>query len=129
MLVPSLFFNGKCEQAIEQYKMAFGAEVAVIQPFPEEENNKGIMYSEIYMHGQRVMLSDMGGNEPPGFVMVFDDLDDMMKSWEIMKENGEVRFPTQKTEASICEAILRDQFGITWGMMVDEEHPFRKTEQ
>jgi PhnB protein len=128
MLVPSLFFNGKCEEAIEQYKRAFGAEVAVIQPFPEEENNKGIMYSEIYMHGQRVMLSDMGGEEPPGFVMVFDNLDDMMKSWEIMKEGGEVRFAPQKTEASICEAILRDRFGITWGMMVDEEHPFRKKE-
>ncbi|MGD9143596.1 MAG: VOC family protein [Dehalococcoidia bacterium] len=129
MLVPSLFFNGKCEEAIEQYKRAFGADVAVIQPFPEEENNKGIMYSEIYLHGQRMMLSDMGGNEPPGFVIVFDNLDDMMKSWEIMKEGGEVRFPPQKTEASICEAILRDRFGITWGMMVDEEHPFRKKEQ
>ena len=126
MLVPALFFNGKCEEAIEQYKRAFGAEVAVVMPFPEEEHKKGVMHSEIYLHGQRMMLSDTGGNEPPGFVVVFSNLDSMMKSWEIMKEGGEVRFAPQKTNASICEAITRDRFGITWGMMVDEEHPFRK---
>ena len=125
MLVPALFFNGRCEEAIEQYKKAFGAEVAVVMPFPEKEK-KGVSHSEIYLHGQRMMLSDMGGNEPPGFVIVFDNLDQMMESWEIMKEGGEIRFPPQKTEASICEAILKDKFGITWGMMVDQEHPFRK---
>lgn len=127
MLVPSLFFNGKCEEAIERYKQAFGAEVAVTMPFSENDPQQGISYAEIYIHDQRMMVSDMGGNEPPGFVMVFDNLDKMMKSWEIMKEGAEIRFEPQKTEASVCEAILKDKFGITWGMMVDEEHPFRKT--
>ena len=43
MLVPHLYFNGRCEEAIEQYVKAYGAEVKMKITYPEEENKKGII--------------------------------------------------------------------------------------
>lgn len=85
MLVPHLYLNGKCEEAISQYVKAFGAEVKVLIRHSEDEPQKGILHAEIYIHGQRVMLNDIGGNNdytqraPTELVVIYDSVEDLKK--------------------------------------------------
>jgi PhnB protein len=116
MLVPTFFFDGKCQEAIELYKKAFCAEVTRLEPYPEEQHKKGLVDAEIIIHGQKLWLTDEKGS--PGMVAVFDTLEETMKAFEIMKEGGQVTHPPQKTKYSICECALKDRYGVIWGLMV-----------
>ena len=117
MLVPHLYFNGKSEEAISQYVKAFGAEVETVIPYPEEEPQKGVLHAEIFIHGQRIMLND-NDLGPPCLVVIYDNKDDLMQSYEIMKEGGEVTAAMIETDYSPCVVGFRDKFGIDWAFMV-----------
>ena len=65
-----LYFNGRCQEAIAQYVKAFGAEVKDVIPYPEEEHKKGVLHSEIFIHGQRVMMNDEAFGHPD-MVVIF----------------------------------------------------------
>ena len=117
MLVPHLYFNGKSEEAISQYVKAFGAEVETVIPYPEEEPQKGVLHAEIFIHGQRIMLNDEDLG-PPCLVVIYDNKEDLMKSYEIMKEGGEDTSPMLETDYSPCVVGFRDRFGIDWAFMV-----------
>jgi len=117
MLVPHLYLSGRCEEAIDQYVKAFGAEVKVVIPYPEEEHKKGIRHSEIYIHGQRIMMNDEDLG-PPDMVVIYDNQEDLMHTYEIMKEEGQVTAPMIETDYSPCVVGLRDKFGVKWGFMV-----------
>jgi len=117
MLVPHLYLNGRSEEAIEQYVKAFGAEVETVIPYPGDEPQKGILHAEIFIHGQRIMLND-NDLGPPGLVVIYDNEEDLMQSYEIMKEGGEVTAPIIETDYSPCVVGFRDRFGIDWAFMV-----------
>ena len=119
MLVPHLYFNGKCEEAIAQYVRAFGAEVKQVITYPEEEHKKGIMHSEILIHGQMVMMNDNDFG-PPDLIVIYKNREELMHSYEIMKEGGQVTAPMMETDYSPCVVGLRDRFGVKWGLMVIE---------
>jgi len=124
MLVPHLYLNGKCEEAISQYVKAFGAEVKVLIRHSEDEPQKGILHAEIYIHGQRVMLNDIGGNNdytqraPTELVVIYDSVEDLKNSYEIMKEGSQTISPMEATFYSPCVVEFWDRFGIPWGFMV-----------
>ncbi len=117
MLVPHIYFNGRCKEAIDQYIRAFGAEVKANIPYPEEENKRGIMHSEISIHGQRVMMNDENLGTPD-LIVIYKNKEELLKSYEIMKEGGEVTAPMIETDYSPCVVGLTDRFGVKWGLMV-----------
>jgi uncharacterized glyoxalase superfamily protein PhnB len=51
-------------------------------------------------------------------VVIYDNKEDLMQSYEIMKEGGEVTAPVQETDYSPCVVGFRDRFGIDWAFMV-----------
>jgi PhnB protein len=124
MLVPHLYLNGRCEEAISLYVKAFNAEVKVFIPFPENEPQKGVLHSEIYIHGQRIMLNDVHGNiDYPQrgtleLVVIYDNIEELKISYEIMKEGSHTLSPMQATDYSPCVVEFWDKFGIPWGFMV-----------
>jgi len=124
MLVPHLYLNGKCEEAISQYVKAFGAEVKVLIRHSEDEPQKGILHAEIYIHGQRVMLNDIGRNNdytqraPTELVVIYDSVEDLRNSYEIMREGSQTISPMEATFYSACVVEFWDTFGIPWGFMV-----------
>ena len=63
MLIPHLHLNGRCEEAIALYVKGFDATVTCIQKQSEHASEKRIVHAEIYIHNQRVMLNDYGGND------------------------------------------------------------------
>jgi PhnB protein len=125
LYISTLFFNGRCKEAIEQYKKAFGAEVVLSVPFPEGNKKKGIEHSELFIRGHKLWFSDEGA-QGQGQVIVFDTLGELMKAWDIMKGEAEILLAPQETRWSVCEAILKDKFGFTWGFIVYDERTFKK---
>lgn len=117
MLVPHLYFNGKSEEAIDQYVKAFGAEVKLLLHNSEGEPQKGVMHAEIIIHGQRIMLND-NDLGPPALVVIYDNKEELMHSYEILKEGGEVTAEMTTTDYSPCVVGLRDRFRMNWGLMV-----------
>jgi PhnB protein len=117
MLIPHLFFNGRSEEAIARYVEAFGAEVGMVIPYPEGENKKGIMHAEIIIHGQRIMLND-NNLGPPCLVVIYETVEELMRSFEVMKEGGEITAPIIETDYCPCVVGLRDRFGVDWAFMV-----------
>ncbi len=90
----------------------------------EDEPQKGILHAEIYIHGQRVMLNDIGGNNdytqraPTELVVIYDSVEDLKNSYEIMKEGSQTISPMEATFYSPCVVEFWDRFGIPWGFMV-----------
>ena len=75
---PYLFFNGRCEEAVEFYKKALGAEVSMLMRFkdspephppgmlPPGSENK-VMHVSLRVGGATVMASDGRCNGQPNF--------------------------------------------------------------
>jgi PhnB protein len=124
MIVPHLYLNGRCEEAIAQYVEALGAEVKVLLHHPEDGPQKGVMHAEIYIHGQKIMLNDVGPGSadsqraPVELVIIFDNAEDLKKSYKIMKEGSRTISPMEETFYSQCVVEFRDRFGVPWGFMV-----------
>lgn len=62
MLIPYLHLNGCCRDALTFYEKVFYTKTDSIQYVSDTESEKGIIYAEIHIHGQRVTLNDRGGN-------------------------------------------------------------------
>ena len=123
MLVPHLYLSGRCEEAIAQYVKAFGAEVKVLIRNSENDPSKGVMHSEIYIHGQRMMLNDVSGKidntrGTQQLVVIYKTTEELKKSYEIMKEESRTLSPMEETFYSPCVVEFWDKFGILWCFMV-----------
>jgi PhnB protein len=130
LIQPYLFFNGNCEEAIEFYRKALGAEVVCIMRFkdspephapgmvPPGFENK-IMHASFRVGMTTVMASDGCSDEKPGFQgfslsLSLSDESDADKAFAALAEGGQVQMPLAKTFWSPKFGILTDRFGIGW---------------
>ena len=124
MLVPHLYLNGRCEEAISMYMAAFNAEVKVLIRHPQEGPEKEILHAEIYIHGQRIMLNDITGNNEYTergtiqLIVIYDNEEELKNSYKIMEEGSHIVSPMQATKYSPCVIEFCDKFGVHWGFMV-----------
>jgi PhnB protein len=130
---PYLFFNGRCEEAIEFYKNALGAEVLMLMRYKESPeppppgmvpagwDNK-IMHTTLRVGNANVMASD-GCAEGPNFQgfslsLTASDETDAKRKFAALAENGQVRMPLTKTFWSPCFGMVADRFGVGWMVTV-----------
>jgi len=134
-----LFFNGRCEEAIEFYKKVFGAKVEMMmrfkdapegdhKPTPGTENK--IMHSCLRIGDTAVMASDgmaQGNPEFKGFSLTLNAKDgaEADRLFGALAEGGQVRQPLTQTFFSPRFGMLADKFGVGWMIMV--EPPAQKT--
>ncbi|MBA4384611.1 MAG: VOC family protein [Anaerolinea sp.] len=124
MFCTHVYFNGNCQEVIELYKKAFGAEVLTIIPNQTSGKENEVIHSEIKIHDQTLMMNDFGDNEgitkSSGFQLVvqFQSIEQLEESFSILSENGIIIFPKQPTDYSECVVRFIDKFGVTWGMTV-----------
>jgi PhnB protein len=134
MIVPLFQFDKQCEQAIEMYKKAFGAEVTVFMRFseadpkdwtPKNEDEKVFVYhAQMKIGSQRIMLCDNLFNDlPRGHsvypVMTFKTADEVKAAYEVLSDEATIINPIGSTTYSACVAALIDKFGIYWDLMVE----------
>jgi PhnB protein len=141
MLLPSISFQGNCEEAINYYKDAFGAEVKVISYLddamadfgetPEDlgvevkADSKFVTYSEVELFGTTFMLTD--GAEHPmenqnfHFTISFDTEAELRTVFAKLADGGQVvEEPTEQFWAKL-NAYVIDRFGIFWNIMFGVE--------
>lgn len=131
---PYLFFDGRCEEAIEFYKKALGAEVVMLmrvkdspEPpppgrLPPGSENK-IMHAAVRVGTAEFMASDGMCSGKPSFKgfslsLAFADADEAGRVFAAMKEGGKVDMPLGKTFYSPCFGMLTDRFGVQWMVIV-----------
>ena len=130
---PYLFFNGRCEEAIEFYKNALGAEVLMLMRYKESPeppppgmvpagwDNK-VMHTTLRVGNANVMASDgcSEGLNFQGFSLSLTATDeaDAKRKFAALAVNGQVRMPLTKTFWSPCFGMVADRFGVGWMVTV-----------
>jgi PhnB protein len=134
-ITPYLFFSGRCEEALDFYKRALGAEVIQVMRFHESPDpvpegmlqpgfeNK-IMHSAFRIQGTTMMASD-GCNDQAKFngfslALTLGDENQAKQYFFALSEGGTVVMPIGPTFWSPCYGIVTDAFGVQWMVMVLE---------
>ncbi len=125
---PYLFFGGRCEEALEFYRAALGAEIGMLLRFKENPNpDPGAIppgFEDKVMHatlriGETTLMASDGCEETTKFEGFALSLNLPMeeeadRAFNALAEGGEVRMPLQKTFWSPRFGMLTDRFGIAW---------------
>jgi PhnB protein len=131
---PYLFFDGRCEEAIEFYKKAVGAEVEMVMRYRESpeppppgmcapgSDNK-IMHSSLRIGDAIVMASDgrcMGQPKFQGFSLSITAKNEAEaeKLFAALGDGGQVQMPLTKTFFSPRFGMVADKFGVGWMVIV-----------
>ena len=129
-----LFFNGRCEEAVEFYRQALGAEVELLMRFkdspephppgmvPPGFENK-IMHCSFRIGATPLMASDGCSADKTKFEgfslsLTVPDKAGADRVFAALSEGGQVRMPLTKTFWSPCFGMVADRFGIGWMISV-----------
>jgi PhnB protein len=130
---PYVFFDGRCEEALEFYKRALGAEVNMLMRYKESpepqppgcgpiDPNK-IMHAQFRI-GEAVILASDGraaGNPKfEGFALslIVKNEADAEKAFSALENGGKVQMPLPKTFFSPRFGMVADKFGVFWMVLV-----------
>jgi len=131
---PYLFFNGRCEEAVEFYKKALGAEVMMTMRYKESPEppppgmvppgfeNK-IMHTSFRVGQTVVMASDgcsLDGAKFEGFSLslAVSTPAEVDRFFNALAEGGKVGMPLAKTFWSPRFGMVTDKFGVGWMVTV-----------
>ena len=128
---PYLFFEGRCEEAIEFYRKALGAKVEMLMHFkdnPEPMPGKAppgdkVMHSSFRIGETTVMASDgncVGKPSFQGFSLSLTARDDAeaKRLFAALSDGGKVQMPLGKTFYSPAFGMVADRFGVSWMVIV-----------
>jgi PhnB protein len=128
-----LFFDGRCEEAIEFYREALGAEVTMLLRFkdspepaqcpPPPGSEDKIMHASFRVGETEVMASDgYCGGQPSfqGFSLSLSVSDEAEaeRRFAALAEGGQVQMPLAKTFFSSSFGMVTDRFGVCWMIVV-----------
>jgi PhnB protein len=127
---PYLFFNGRCEEAVELYKKTLGAKVAMLMRFkdspephapgmlPPGSENK-VMHVSFRVGDTTVMASDgfcKGQTEFQGLSLslTVSNEAEADRVFAALADGGQVQMPLNKTFWSPRFGMVTDRFGLGW---------------
>ncbi|MBI3527487.1 MAG: VOC family protein [Betaproteobacteria bacterium] len=135
MLVQSyLFFDGRCEEAVEFYRSKLGAEVTMLMRFsdspephppgmiPPGSENK-VMHTSFRIGDTTVMASDGRCTGKPSFqgfslsLSVANETE-AERLFALLGDGGQVQMPLSKTFFSPRFGMVADRFGVSWMIIV-----------
>ena len=138
MLVqPYLSFDGRCEEAIEFYRKALGAEAIMVMRYKESpeppppgmvppgSENK-IMHASLRIGDTTVMASDGACRGQTGFqgfslALTVPSEAEADRVFATLGEGGQVQMPLTKTFFSPRFGMLADRFGVSWMILVEHK--------
>jgi len=130
---PYLFFEGRCEEAVNFYCSALGAEVSMMMrvkespdptmAMPGQENN--ILHCAFKVGDSVILASDGRAVAPPKFqgfalTITVHSEDEARRLFTPLSEGGEVLMPLMRTFYSPLFGMLSDKFGVMWMIMVGQ---------
>jgi len=136
LIQPYLFFDGKCEDAIEFYKKSLGAKVNMLMRYkdsPEppppdcgpQDPNK-IMHAQFQIGNTVVLASDGRASGNPKFegfalALTVPTEAEADKAFNALAKGGKVEMPLAKTFFSAKFGMVVDKFGVFWMVLVRPE--------
>jgi PhnB protein len=133
---PYLFFDGRCEEAIEFYRGAVGAEVTMLMRFKENpEATAGcmppgaedkVMHASLRIGDAMVLASDgrcTGKPDFQGFALTLTAANDAEAAgrFAALGDGGQVQMPMTKTFFASSFGMVADRFGVSWMVIVPTE--------
>lgn len=126
---PYLMFDGRCEEALEFYTRALGAEVTMLMrnkdnPEPPRAGCPGapddkVMHAQVRIANSVIMASDGRCQGKPvfeGFALTYNvkTEGEAKRVFEALGNGGEVMMPLDRTFFSPSFGMVKDRFGVWW---------------
>jgi PhnB protein len=131
---PYLFFEGRCDEAVEFYRTQLGAEVGPLMRYKEsrEPHQPGmlpagsenkVMHGIIQIGNTRVMVSDGRCSGQPAFqgfalTITAADIAQADRMFAALADGGQVQMALAKTFFSPRFGMVTDRFGVPWMVVV-----------
>jgi PhnB protein len=137
--MPYLFYEGRCEEAIEFYKKALGAELQFMMRFKESPEppppgcvppgaEGKIMHAQLRIGQAVLMMGDARCTGKPVFEgfslsLALSSVQEVEQAFKALSDGGQVRMPLAKTFFSPSFGMLADRFGVGWMVLVHQAPP------
>lgn len=131
---PYLYFEGRCEEALEFYRRALGAEVTALMRYKESPDpgmcapgaEDKVMHANLRIGNTTLMASDGRCDGPPAFQgfslsLSLTDEAEAKRLYAALSDGGQVRMALAKTFWSPLFGMVADRFGVLWMIMVTPE--------
>jgi PhnB protein len=131
---PYLFFEGRCDEAVEFYRRALGAELGPLMRYKEspEPHQPGalppgsenkVMHAVMKIGDTKIMVSDGRCSGKPafqGFGLTINapDVASADRMFAALAEGGQVQMALAKTFFSPRFGMVSDRFGVLWMIIV-----------
>ena len=136
---PYLFFDGRCEEAVDFYRKVLGAEVSMLMRFKDSPeppapgmcppgSGDKVMHASLRIGETTVMASDGRCQGRPSFqgfslsLMVPDEAD-AGRLFAALADGGQVQMPLTRTFFSPRFGMVADRFGVLWMVYVAPPGP------
>jgi PhnB protein len=128
---PYVFFDGRCEEAIEFYRRVLGAEVTMLMRFKDSPDPgmcapgaaDKVMHMSFRIGETTLLASDGECTGQPnfqGFSLSLTAPSDAEagRLFDSLADGGQVRMPLTKTFFSSRFGMVADRFGMPWMIVV-----------
>ena len=128
---PYLFFEGRCEEALDFYRKTIGAEVTMLMRFKDSPDPSAsmpgapdkILHATFKVGDTMVMASDgrnQGRPQFQGFALslTVPNETEAKRLFAALSEGGQEHMPLTKTFFSPSFGMLADRFGVSWMVYV-----------
>ena len=130
---PYVFFDGKCDEALQFYQRALGAKVNALMRFSEapdqsqvkpESKNK-VMHAAFQVGETEILASDgycLGAPAFQGFALTIHAADsaEALKLFTAIAEGGKIQMPLDKTFFAASFGMAVDKFGVNWMVIAEK---------
>lgn len=130
-VLPYLFFDGRCEEALEFYRQALGAEVEMMMRFQENPeptmtppgSEEKVMHASFRIGDTLLMASDGNCGGKPTFqgvslTITAADVAEAERLFAALSDGGQVQMPLAETFFSPRFGMVADRFGVSWMVIV-----------
>jgi PhnB protein len=130
---PYLYFNGRCEQALEFYRQVVGAEITALlrfkdlpgTPTPSGAENK-VLHASFRIGESNVLASDgqcHGALSFQGFSLSLTAVSnrEAEQVFAALADGGHVQVPLSPTPFATRFGMAADRFGVPWTISAHEE--------
>jgi len=133
---PYLFFDGRCQEALDYYVSALGAKVEMAMKFkdsPEPPDQKmaqvsgdNIMHASFRIGDTVLMASDGFGKGKPVFQgvslsLAVNSVADADRYFSALAKGGTIQQPLTKTFFAPSFGMVTDKFGVPWMVIAGDK--------
>jgi PhnB protein len=131
---PYLFFDGRCDEALEFYKKAIDAKVDMMMRFkdaPDQSmispgSHDKVMHAAVHIGETQILMSDgrcLGKPNFQGFALTITapDAAEGERRFNALAEGGQVQMPLAETFFASRFGMVADKFGVGWMILVEKK--------